>query len=143
MNADPTHRPRCVVKLGGSLNDDPARPAGLALLATRSTARIAAGSPLIWRPIDVVLEPHGIVPGRDITADSLAWWLVTRLGAHGRLPVRSSPIDPSMDWDARADHELVDRRFPSLAAALPARIEPVHRSALAWAERLLGGRSDA
>lgn len=205
MNANPTPRPLWVVKLGGSLNDDPVLPAWLALLATRTTARIVvvpgggtfadevrrqqpllgfddraahemailamaqtatalaslapafrladdhrhvaglldAGGSLIWRPLDIALQAHGIVPGWDITADSLALWLATQLGAHGLLLVKSCPIDRSMDWDAMADHEVVDRRFPSLVAAFPARIELVHRSELAHAEQLLDGRSDA
>ncbi len=70
-------------------------------------ALVAADRVPVWRPWPMLRDAPGIVPGWDVTSDSLAVWLAARLGATALLLVKQ----------VTAADDLVDPAFGRFRAA--------------------------
>ena len=66
----------------------------------------------IWLPTDMVTSDNSIEHSWDVTSDSLAAWLATRLGASRLLLVKSVETDNSMPVQELVHQGVVDASFP-------------------------------
>ena len=66
----------------------------------------------IWLPTDMVTSDNSIEHSWDVTSDSLAAWLATRLGASRLLLVKSVETDNSMPVQELVHQGIVDASFP-------------------------------
>ncbi|MGX7703350.1 amino acid kinase family protein [Methylobacterium sp. Gmos1] len=83
---------------------------------------LAAGRAPVWDP-SALKNGHPEIPESwDVTSDSLALWLATRLGAAGCLLVKSADPPPRAGPADLARAGLVDAAFPGFAARFPGRI---------------------
>ncbi|MFG1411583.1 aspartate kinase [Xanthobacter sp. VTT E-85241] len=81
----------------------------------------ASGRAALWFPATLLLGAADITESWDVTSDSLACWLATRLAAPSLTLVKAAgaPVrthvrgDSLADWSARG---VVDRAFPAFAA---------------------------
>ena len=85
------------------------------------TAALAAGRSVAWDPLALKAGRPDIPESWDVTSDSLALWLATRLGAGRCILEKSAPV-PRADPQALAAAGLVDAAFPRFAAAFPGEI---------------------
>ena len=85
-------------------------------------AVLAAGGVPVWDPCALEAGHPEIPESWDVTSDSLALWLATRLGAGTCLLVKSA--DPALGAGPAelARSGLVDAAFPAFAARFPGRI---------------------
>jgi aspartokinase-like uncharacterized kinase len=96
----------------------------LSLAETEPELRAALAA--IWLPWRLAGLAPEIAASWDITSDSLACWLATRLGAR-RLVLVKSASDPAGNPEVWAQSGLVDQAFPRLAARFVGTIELHHR----------------
>ncbi|MCF4125456.1 amino acid kinase family protein [Methylobacterium sp. SyP6R] len=83
---------------------------------------LAAGGVPVWDP-SALKDGHPDIPESwDVTSDSLALWLATRLGAGTCLLVKSADPAPGAGPAELARAGLVDAAFPGFAARFPGRI---------------------
>jgi aspartokinase-like uncharacterized kinase len=98
----------------------------LTLAETEAALRGAAAA--VWLPWRLVGLEGAIAASWEVTSDSLACWLATRLGATDLVLVKSAPVEAAGtdagDWAAAG---LVDPAFPAFAARFCGRIRLVHR----------------
>lgn len=70
---------------------------------------------LLWDPV-LLRGGHPDIPETwDVTSDSLALWLATRMGAPACILVKSADAAPGLDAAALARTGLVDVAFPAFA----------------------------
>jgi aspartokinase-like uncharacterized kinase len=98
----------------------------LGLAQTEAELRHARAA--IWLPWQMVgLEP-AIEASWDVTSDSLAAWLATRLGADVLVLVKSAPVpDGEAAAADLASSGLVDPAFPAYADSFGGTIRVAHR----------------
>jgi aspartokinase-like uncharacterized kinase len=98
----------------------------LALAETECELRGARAA--IWLPWRLAGQEHTVAASWDVTSDSLACWLATRLAASDLVLVKSAPVDRvgthATGWVAAG---LVDPAFPAFAARFGGRIRLAHR----------------
>lgn len=82
---------------------------------------LARGRSVVWDPAALKAGCPGIPESWEVTSDSLALWLATRLGAGRCIVEKSAPV-PAADAAALAAMGLVDAAFPRFAAAFPGEI---------------------
>ena len=82
---------------------------------------LARGRSIVWDPAALKAGCPGIPESWEVTSDSLALWLATRLGAGRCIVEKSAPV-PAADAAALAAMGLVDAAFPRFAAAFPGEI---------------------
>lgn len=85
-------------------------------------ATLAAGRAAVWDPSALEAGHPDIPESWDVTSDSLALWLATRLGADTCLLVKSADPAPGAGPGELARVGLVDAAFPGFAARFPGRI---------------------
>ncbi len=73
---------------------------------------LANGGVPIWLPTDMVSSDNNIEHSWDVTSDSLAAWLATRLGASRLMLVKSVEVDNSMPVQELVHQGIVDASFP-------------------------------
>lgn len=73
------------------------------------------GTALVWDPALLREGTPDIPETWDVTSDSLALWLATRMGAPSCLLVKSADASPGCDAEALARLGLVDVAFPAFA----------------------------
>lgn len=71
----------------------------------------AAGIP-VWLPTEMVTDDDSIEHSWDVTSDSLAAWLATRIGASRLLLVKSGAVDNNLPVQELARMGIVDACFP-------------------------------
>ncbi len=82
---------------------------------------LAEGRAIVWDPAALKAGCPGIPESWEVTSDSLALWLATRLGAQSCILEKSAPV-PTADPQALAAAGLVDAAFPHFAALYPGAI---------------------
>ncbi len=82
---------------------------------------LARGCAVVWDPVALKTGCPDIPESWDVTSDSLALWLATRLGAGSCILEKSAPV-PEAIPEALAAAGLVDAAFPLFAARYPGRI---------------------
>ncbi|MFY9292884.1 MAG: uridylate kinase [Methylorubrum rhodinum] len=82
---------------------------------------LAQGRAIVWDPAALKAGCPDIPESWDVTSDSLALWLATRLGAGRCILEKSAPV-PTTDPEALAALGLVDAAFPLFAALYPGQI---------------------
>lgn len=109
-----------MAQYGLLLADQAPRPLRLAWgeSAVREELAKPMASPVIWLP-DPRRDALELEASWDVTSDSLALWLATRLGAHRLVLVKSCESPADRDWPALAEAGIVDAAFPNLAARAP------------------------
>ncbi|KMO15587.1 uridylate kinase [Methylobacterium platani] len=83
---------------------------------------LAAGAVPVWDPSALKAGRPEIPETWDVTSDSLALWLATRLGAATCLLVKSADPRPGAGPAELARAGLADAAFPVFAARFPGRI---------------------
>ena len=83
---------------------------------------LAAGRVPVWDPSALEAGHPDIPESWDVTSDSLALWLATRLGAETCLLVKSADPAPGAGPAELARAGLVDAALPIFAARFPGRI---------------------
>lgn len=83
---------------------------------------LAAGRVPVWDPSALKAGHKEIPESWDVTSDSLALWLATRLGAETCLLVKSADPAPGAGPAELARAGLVDAALPGFAARFPGRI---------------------
>lgn len=83
---------------------------------------LAAGRVPVWDPCALEAGHPEIPESWDVTSDSLALWLATRLLATTCLLVKSADPEPGAGPSELARAGLVDAAFPGFAARFPGRI---------------------
>jgi 5-(aminomethyl)-3-furanmethanol phosphate kinase len=98
----------------------------LALAETEAELRAAPAS--VWLPWRLAGRDGTIAASWDVTSDSLACWLATRLEAAALFLVKSGPVPTGeATAEALAAAGLVDAAFPALARRFPGGIRVLHR----------------
>ena len=82
---------------------------------------VGRGRSVVWDPAALKAGCPGIPESWEVTSDSLALWLATRLGAALCILEKSAPV-PAADPGTLAALGLVDAAFPRFAAAFPGEI---------------------
>ena len=82
---------------------------------------LAEGRAVVWDPAALKAGCTDIPESWEVTSDSLALWLATRLGAERCILQKSAPV-PTTDPQALAAAGLVDPAFPRFAALYPGEI---------------------
>jgi aspartokinase-like uncharacterized kinase len=85
-------------------------------------ASLAAGGVPVWDPSALEAGHPEIPESWDVTSDSLALWLATRLAATACLLVKAVDPAPGAGPAELARSGLVDAAFPAFAARFPGRI---------------------
>lgn len=100
---------------------------GLALVETADEVRalVAEGTAGVWLPWRMIGRDLGIEASWEITSDSLALILATRLAARRLVLVKAAPVPPGIGLTGLAERRLIDRAFPGLATAFAGTIEIV------------------
>lgn len=102
---------------------------------------VHSGRVALWMPLELLRREADELTTWDVTSDSLALWLANRLNAERVILVKSCPIPlttpTSGQWDTLAAEGVVDRRFPTLAAAAPYPIHLLERTELLRLRELL------
>ncbi len=83
---------------------------------------LAQGRSVIWDPVALKGGHPDIAESWEITSDSLALWLATRLGATRCILVKSAKLLSGTDPEILARDGLVDAAFPRFAACYPGTI---------------------
>ena len=98
------------------------------LALAETDAQLRAAPAAVWLPWRLAGLQPAIAASWDVTSDSLACWLATRLGCDRLLLVKSAPIDGQQsDLGAWATAGLVDPAFVSFAARFAGRIRLAYR----------------
>lgn len=84
----------------------------------------------VWLPYAECRDDAELEASWDVTSDSIAGWLATRLGARGLLVVKSCEVDPAWPLGELVSRGVVDAHFPKI----------VNQCGLRW--RVLGLGSD-
>lgn len=88
---------------------------------------VHSGRVAVWMPMEMLRREADELTTWDVTSDSLTLWLANRLNAERVILVKSCPVPAgapaAYEWPALAAADVVDRRFPKLAAAAP---YPIH-----------------
>ena len=83
---------------------------------------VATEIALVWDPA-ALRGGHPDIPETwDVTSDSLALWLATRVQAPACLVVKSVDAAPGLDAEALSTSGLVDAAFPAFARCFPGSI---------------------
>lgn len=82
---------------------------------------LAHGRSVVWDPAALKTGCAEIPESWEVTSDSLALWLATRLGTERCILEKSAPV-PTADPEALAAAGLVDAAFPRFAALYPGKI---------------------
>jgi aspartokinase-like uncharacterized kinase len=100
---------------------------------------LRSGKALVWAPNELVRSMADNDTNWDVTGDSIALNLATRLNAERLLLVKHEAVDPRRSWDELVQDQVLDRRFNTLAqhAAFP--IDVLGCAQLDLARRLLQG----
>ncbi|HLJ19673.1 MAG TPA: hypothetical protein VKU84_05720 [Stellaceae bacterium] len=77
---------------------------------------LARGSIPVWLPAEMALSDRDIPESWEVTSDSLAAWLVRKVGAERLVLVKSTDAPRPLDLSALARLGLVDRLFPQFLA---------------------------
>jgi 5-(aminomethyl)-3-furanmethanol phosphate kinase len=98
------------------------------LALAETEAELRAGRASVWLPWRLAGRDGTIAASWDVTSDSLACWLATRLEAAALFLVKSGPV-PAGEATAEvlAAAGLVDAAFPSLARRFTGSIQVLHR----------------
>ncbi|MFD6318217.1 amino acid kinase family protein [Methylorubrum thiocyanatum] len=83
---------------------------------------LGRGRSVIWDPVALKAGHPDIPESWDVTSDSLALWLATRLGAGRCILVKSANLLFGTDPEILARDGLVDAAFPGFAAGYPGTI---------------------
>ena len=114
-----------------------------ALALAETDEELRAGPTCVWLPWRLAGREPGLRASWELTSDSIACWLATRLGAELLLLVKSGTV-PAGDRVTAADLAaagLVDPAFPALAGAFVGSVRVLHRDhppPAALTERQLG-----
>jgi aspartokinase-like uncharacterized kinase len=85
---------------------------------------------IVWLPSSMVLADDTIPKSWDVTSDSLAAWLATRLGAERLVLVKSAGLSQGGTTPAQLSREgIVDAAFPEFMAQLSCPIHIVGKAA--------------
>lgn len=76
---------------------------------------VATETALVWDPADLKGGHPDIPETWDVTSDSLALWLATRMRAPACFLVKSIEAAPGLDAEALSASGLVDAAFPAFA----------------------------
>lgn len=88
----------------------------------------AAGRVPVWLGADAVMQTQEIPHSWDVTSDSIAAWLATRIGATGLVLVKSAPLDGlSSDVEALQQADLLDPAFQQMGANMTCPVWCLHR----------------
>lgn len=98
---------------------------------------VRSGRVALWMPLALLRRDADEITSWDVTSDSLSLWLANRLNAERVILVKSCAIPVAEEWQALADCGIVDRRFPSLAAAAPYPVVLMERTDLDVMRQLL------
>ena len=102
---------------------------------------VHSGRVALWMPLELLRREADELTTWDVTSDSLALWLANRLNAERAILVKSCPVPLTTptagQWDTLAAEGVVDRRFPTLAAAAPYPIHLLERTELLRLRELL------
>ena len=94
-------------------------------------AELHAAPAAVWLPWRLAGSEDAIAAGWEVTSDSLACWLATRLHARVLVLVKSGEVPTGKHpAPALAAAGLVDRAFAGFAARFPGAIRIVHRDAM-------------
>ncbi len=108
---------------------------------------VRSGRVGLWMPLQLLRREADELTNWDVTSDSLALWLANRLNAERAILVKSCPVPlatpAAAEWDTLAADGIVDRRFPTLAAAAPYPIHLLERTDVVRLRELLIGESVA
>lgn len=98
----------------------------LALAETESELRAAQAA--VWLPWRLAGRAPAIAASWEVTSDSLACWLATRLGASDLVLVKSAMhAQAAADVAVWAAAGMVDPAFPAFAGGFNGRLRLVHR----------------
>jgi aspartokinase-like uncharacterized kinase len=98
--------------------------------AAEIEALIAAGAAGVWLPWAMAGRDATIRASWEVTADSLALILATRLGADRLVLVKAAAVPTGLDLAGLAALGLVDAAFAGLAPAFAGRLEVVTAAGL-------------
>jgi aspartokinase-like uncharacterized kinase len=93
-------------------------------------ALVAARAAGVWLPWALIGRDATIAASWDVTSDSLALILATRLGAARLILAKAAPVPAAADLAGLAAGGLLDPAFPGLARAFAGRIEVVAAAGL-------------
>lgn len=102
------------------------------IVATMHRGRVA-----VWMPLNLMRRERDELTTWDVTSDSLALWLASRLNAEQVILIKSCAIPPHNDWQALADAEVVDRRFPEFAGRVGTPVTLLERTEVARMRAML------
>jgi dihydroneopterin aldolase len=88
---------------------------GLSLAATREEIAAAhrSGSIALWRAGTMTAGARDLVPGWDVTSDSLAAWLARKTSADALLMIKSVDVGADRALQGLASAGVVDPAFPA------------------------------
>jgi 5-(aminomethyl)-3-furanmethanol phosphate kinase len=113
------------------------------LLATQDEQirrALHAGRAAVWMPLTVLRDAPDALTSWDVTGDSLALWLASRLHAERLVIVKSCPVDPRLGIAELSAGGVLDARFAEWARSADFPIDVVQRDSVARVrEALLGG----
>jgi 5-(aminomethyl)-3-furanmethanol phosphate kinase len=102
---------------------------------------VHSGRVAIWMPMELLRREPDELTTWDVTSDSLTLWLANRLNAERVILVKSCPVPVTMptatEWLDLAANDVVDRRFPTLAAAAAYPVYLLERTHLSRLRELL------
>ena len=99
-----------------------------------------AGRAAVWMPLTVLRDAPDALTSWDVTADSLALWLASRLNAERLVIVKSCELDPRHGIAELGANGVLDARFAEWARTADFPIDVVQRDKLAQVrEALVGG----
>jgi aspartokinase-like uncharacterized kinase len=103
---------------------------------------LAAGATPVWLGSRSVLQDTGIAANWQVTSDSLALWLASRIGAAGVVLIKSAMLpDESADIAALQDMGVLDQAFGIFAEQAGLPIHLLNRNAPARVQAVFAGRA--
>jgi aspartokinase-like uncharacterized kinase len=113
------------------------------LLATQDEQirrALHAGRAAVWMPLSVLRDAPDALTSWDVSADSLALWLASRLHAERLVIVKSCAVDPRHGIAELSAAGVLDARFGEWARSADFPIDVVQRDGIARVrDALLGG----
>lgn len=104
---------------------------------------VHGGATAVWSPIGLQRDCADDDTNWDVSSDSIALGLARRLGAARLVVVKSCAVDASASLAQLGASGVVDRRFATLAAGAPLRIDVVGPARLAEIRAALLADRDA
>ena len=99
-----------------------------------------AGRAAVWMPLSVLRDAPDALTSWEVTGDSLALWLASRLNAERLVIVKSCAVNPQHSIQELSAGGVLDARFAEWARAADFPIDVVQRDSVARVrEALLGG----